>query len=96
MIGQVADAICTPLIGYESDRTPGCGNYGKRKTWHLVGKLVAQGPTGIIDDLQKRPLIVRIYLHSQLSSTRQVGWTHKYTIISSPRVLDMFALYSTK
>lgn len=39
LIGQVADAICTPLIGYESDKTPGCGNYGKRKTWHLVGTL---------------------------------------------------------
>ncbi|KAG7456532.1 hypothetical protein MATL_G00236750 [Megalops atlanticus] len=35
--GQVADGVCTPLIGYESDRTPGCGTYGKRKTWHLVG-----------------------------------------------------------
>ncbi|XP_040911552.1 major facilitator superfamily domain-containing protein 12-like [Toxotes jaculatrix] len=39
LIGQVADAICTPLIGYESDRTPGFGNYGRRKTWHLVGTL---------------------------------------------------------
>ncbi|KAM9349194.1 major facilitator superfamily domain-containing protein 12-like [Symphorus nematophorus] len=39
LVGQVADAICTPLIGYESDRAPGCGNYGKRKTWHLVGTL---------------------------------------------------------
>ncbi|XP_041805851.1 major facilitator superfamily domain-containing protein 12-like [Chelmon rostratus] len=39
LVGQVADAISTPLIGYESDRTPGCGNYGKRKTWHLVGTL---------------------------------------------------------
>ncbi|KAG5275983.1 hypothetical protein AALO_G00126650 [Alosa alosa] len=38
-IGQIADGICTPLIGYESDRTPGCGSYGKRKTWHLVGTL---------------------------------------------------------
>ncbi|TNM98321.1 hypothetical protein fugu_014567 [Takifugu bimaculatus] len=36
LVGQVADALCTPLIGYESDRTAGCGNYGKRKTWHLV------------------------------------------------------------
>ncbi|KAG7236654.1 hypothetical protein INR49_000631 [Caranx melampygus] len=35
LVGQIADGICTPLIGYESDRTPGCGNYGKRKTWHL-------------------------------------------------------------
>lgn len=37
LVGQVADAISTPLIGYESDRTPGFGNYGKRKTWHLIG-----------------------------------------------------------
>lgn len=38
LVGQIADGVCTPLIGYESDRTPGCGSYGKRKTWHLVGK----------------------------------------------------------
>ncbi|XP_060702132.1 major facilitator superfamily domain-containing protein 12a isoform X1 [Hemiscyllium ocellatum] len=37
LIGQIADGVCTPLIGYESDRTPGCGKYGKRKTWHLIG-----------------------------------------------------------
>uniref|UniRef100_A0A672LS37 Major facilitator superfamily domain containing 12 n=1 Tax=Sinocyclocheilus grahami TaxID=75366 RepID=A0A672LS37_SINGR len=39
LVGQIADGICTPLIGYESDRTPGCGKYGKRKTWHLVGTI---------------------------------------------------------
>ncbi|XP_069571961.1 major facilitator superfamily domain-containing protein 12-like [Brachyistius frenatus] len=39
LVGQIADAVCTPLIGYESDQTPGCGSYGKRKTWHLVGTL---------------------------------------------------------
>ncbi|XP_078280097.1 major facilitator superfamily domain-containing protein 12-like isoform X2 [Rhinoraja longicauda] len=37
LIGQVADGFCTPLIGYESDRTRGCWKYGKRKTWHLIG-----------------------------------------------------------
>ncbi|ELU08281.1 hypothetical protein CAPTEDRAFT_96409 [Capitella teleta] len=37
LLGQVVDALCTPFVGYESDRTPGCGNYGKRKTWHLIG-----------------------------------------------------------
>lgn len=40
LVGQIADGICTPLIGYESDRTAGCGKYGKRKTWHLVGKRI--------------------------------------------------------
>uniref|UniRef100_A0A673MU58 Major facilitator superfamily domain-containing protein 12 n=1 Tax=Sinocyclocheilus rhinocerous TaxID=307959 RepID=A0A673MU58_9TELE len=39
LVGQVADGICTPLVGYESDRTSGCGKYGKRKTWHLVGTI---------------------------------------------------------
>uniref|UniRef100_A0A3Q3XRI0 Uncharacterized protein n=1 Tax=Mola mola TaxID=94237 RepID=A0A3Q3XRI0_MOLML len=39
LVGQIADGLCTPLIGYESDRVPGCGNYGKRKTWHLVGTM---------------------------------------------------------
>ncbi|XP_076018435.1 major facilitator superfamily domain-containing protein 12-like [Genypterus blacodes] len=39
LVGQIADGVCTPFIGFESDRTPGIGNYGKRKTWHLVGTL---------------------------------------------------------
>ncbi|XP_059494463.1 major facilitator superfamily domain-containing protein 12a isoform X4 [Stegostoma tigrinum] len=39
LVGQIADGICTPLIGYESDRTAGCGKYGKRKTWHLIGSI---------------------------------------------------------
>ena len=36
LLGQVADALCTPLIGIESDRT-GFFGYGKRKSWHLIG-----------------------------------------------------------
>lgn len=38
LVGQVADGVCTPIIGYESDRATGCSGYGKRKTWHLVGE----------------------------------------------------------
>ncbi|CAG5863765.1 unnamed protein product [Menidia menidia] len=38
LIGQVADGICTPLVGYESDRTEGLLKHGKRKSWHLLGK----------------------------------------------------------
>ncbi|XP_067413482.1 major facilitator superfamily domain-containing protein 12 isoform X2 [Emydura macquarii macquarii] len=37
LVGQVADGLCTPLVGYESDRSAGCGRYGRRKSWHLVG-----------------------------------------------------------
>ncbi|XP_067452606.1 major facilitator superfamily domain containing 12b [Thunnus thynnus] len=39
LIGQIADGVCTPLVGYESDRTPGSGRHGKRKTWHLLGTI---------------------------------------------------------
>ena len=37
MWGQVVDAICTPLVGYESDRINGCCGLPKRKSWHLLG-----------------------------------------------------------
>ena len=38
LLGQVADAISTIFIGFESDRTKtGLFGYGRRKTWHLVG-----------------------------------------------------------
>ena len=38
LAGQIADAIATPFIGYEVDRTNGCCKYGKRKSWHIVGE----------------------------------------------------------
>ncbi|XP_013390774.1 major facilitator superfamily domain-containing protein 12-like [Lingula anatina] len=39
LVGQISDGICTPLVGYESDRTNGFCGYGKRKSWHLLGVL---------------------------------------------------------
>ncbi|XP_063214212.1 major facilitator superfamily domain-containing protein 12 isoform X2 [Chroicocephalus ridibundus] len=37
LAGQAADGLCTPLLGYEADRSAGCGRYGRRKSWHLAG-----------------------------------------------------------
>lgn len=38
LIGQIADAIATTFIGFESDQTRrGLFGYGRRKTWHLIG-----------------------------------------------------------
>ena len=37
LLGQVADAISTPLVGYESDKAEGFCRYTKRKSWHLLG-----------------------------------------------------------
>ncbi|XP_033108141.1 major facilitator superfamily domain-containing protein 12-like, partial [Anneissia japonica] len=42
-LGQVTDGICTPLVGYESDREDISCRYGKRKTWHLIGTLCVTG-----------------------------------------------------
>ncbi|XP_060088757.1 major facilitator superfamily domain-containing protein 12 isoform X1 [Heteronotia binoei] len=39
LAGQVADGICTPLVGYEADQAGGCGRYGRRKSWHLIGTI---------------------------------------------------------
>lgn len=39
MWGQVVDAVCTPLVGYESDRINGCCGLPKRKSWHILGPL---------------------------------------------------------
>ncbi|XP_060037994.1 major facilitator superfamily domain-containing protein 12 isoform X2 [Erinaceus europaeus] len=36
LLGQVADGLCTPLVGVEADRTAACVRYGPRKAWHLV------------------------------------------------------------
>lgn len=39
LIGQIADAMVTPFVGFQSDRNDNfwlC-RYGRRKTWHLLG-----------------------------------------------------------
>lgn len=42
LLGQVADGLCTPLVGYEADRAAGrCARCGPRKAWHLVGESAA-------------------------------------------------------
>ena len=38
LIGQVADGIFTPFIGYGCDKT-NLKHYGRRKFWHLIGTL---------------------------------------------------------
>lgn len=41
LVGQIADALSTPLVGYHSDQSGNCWicKYGKRKIWHLIGSL---------------------------------------------------------
>ena len=44
LLGQVGDALSTPFVGLEVDRTQGIGKYGKRKSWHLIGKWLSLFP----------------------------------------------------
>ncbi|GIY20405.1 major facilitator superfamily domain-containing protein 12 [Caerostris darwini] len=41
LLGQIADAMSTPFVGYESDQPNDLWlcKYGRRKAWHLVGTL---------------------------------------------------------
>lgn len=49
LLGQVADGLCTPLVGYEADRAAGrCGRCGPRKSWHLVGKSQPSRPIRLL------------------------------------------------
>lgn len=38
LVGQIADAVATPLIGLEMDKLSICG-YGPKKSWHLTGTI---------------------------------------------------------
>ncbi|XP_042905853.1 major facilitator superfamily domain-containing protein 12 isoform X1 [Parasteatoda tepidariorum] len=42
LLGQIADGISTPFVGFESDQPNDmflCRKYGRRKAWHLVGTI---------------------------------------------------------
>ncbi|KOC68329.1 Major facilitator superfamily domain-containing protein 12 [Habropoda laboriosa] len=41
LVGQIADALATPFVGFYSDKTDEIWlcKYGRRKTWHLIGTL---------------------------------------------------------
>ncbi|KAK3882696.1 hypothetical protein Pcinc_012943 [Petrolisthes cinctipes] len=40
MVGQIADALATPLVGIQSDRGSGFCRYGRRKSWHALGSVL--------------------------------------------------------
>lgn len=43
LVGQIADALATPFIGYISDRGDNMWlcRFGKRKTWYLLGEFLS-------------------------------------------------------
>ncbi|XP_069784841.1 major facilitator superfamily domain-containing protein 12a isoform X2 [Narcine bancroftii] len=79
LIGQITDGFCTPLIGFESDRTRGCGQYGKRKTWHLIGStcvilsfpFIFNPPVGSSDNI---PQWIKLVYFTPFIVIFQFGW----------------------
>lgn len=77
LIGQVADAIFTPFIGYGCDKT-NCKCYGRRKLWHLIGSFCVLLSFPFIFNLclkcdSTSPTILLLY-YSSFVVVFQFGW----------------------
>ena len=102
LIGQVADAIATPLVGLESDSSdlPSC-KYGKRKSWHLFGTVASALAFPMIFQRcyggEKADLGALAFYYSMLIIVFQIAWasiqinhlslTTELTPLSSERVM---------
>lgn len=83
LIGQVADAIFTPFIGYESDRRNAglwCLRYGRRKTWHFVGFLCVTCSFAFLFveclgcKFGKTPVLIQFLYYVPFVVVFQFGW----------------------
>ena len=79
LLGQVADAISTVFIGIESDRTEkGFFNYGKRKSWHLIGVISVLISFPFIFNLcitcENAPSWAKFYYYAPFVVIFQFGW----------------------
>uniref|UniRef100_A0A8C4QEE6 Major facilitator superfamily domain containing 12a n=2 Tax=Eptatretus burgeri TaxID=7764 RepID=A0A8C4QEE6_EPTBU len=79
MLGQVADGICTPIVGFETDRRSCFPVYGARKTWHLAGTLAVVLTFPFIFNpclgcSDTTPEFAKILLYAPLIVIFQCGW----------------------
>ena len=79
LIGQVVDAMATPVIGFLCDRTR--IRYGRRKIWHLVGTILVAVSVFFIwhrclfcQSEEHFPLAWKIVYFSVPIAVFQVGW----------------------
>jgi Na+/melibiose symporter-like transporter len=80
LIGQVADALSTTFIGFESDRTrTGLYHYGRRKTWHLIGVICVLGSFPFCFNLcvgcEKSDLWAQFIYYAMFIIIFQFGWS---------------------
>lgn len=91
LIGQVADAIASPFVGFESDKSPNIWicKYGRRKTWHLLGVLMNTISVPILYNVPCFPancegssMWARFIYYSVLIVIFQAGWAATQVNIS--------------
>ncbi|CAF1336325.1 unnamed protein product [Rotaria sp. Silwood1] len=80
LIGQVADALATTFVGFESDRTrTGLFHYGRRKTWHLIGVISVLGSFPFCFNLcigcANSALWARFFYYAMFIIIFQFGWS---------------------
>lgn len=78
LIGQVTDAIATPLVGLESDRDLPFCRYGKRKSWHLFGTIASALSFPMIFQRcyggEKAHISALAFYYASLIIIFQIGW----------------------
>ena len=81
LLGQVADALASPFVGFESDRSSHmwlCSKYGRRKTWHLVGTIMNTISVPFVYNscfnCEDAPEVTRFFYYAILIVIWQFGW----------------------
>lgn len=81
LVGQFADAIASPFVGFESDRSAHvwlCARYGRRKTWHLIGTIMNTISVPFVYNqclnCEDSPQYARFIYYAVLIIIWQAGW----------------------
>ena len=76
LVGQAADALATPVVGYLCDKTE--NKYGGRKSWHLVGTIMVACSLFFFWHhciyCSNQPLGYQVLYYSCFIIVFQVGW----------------------
>lgn len=77
--GQIGDALCTPIVGFLSDKTT--SRFGRRKTWLVGGAIVVNLSFYFVfshclfcDDISKDSEILLVVYYSILAALFNFGW----------------------
>lgn len=81
LIGQIADAVASPFVGYESDKSAHmwlCTKLGRRKTWHLLGVIMNTVSVPLVYNqcfgCEQSPEWAQFFYYSILIVIFQAGW----------------------